>query len=85
MRISTRQAKKLRPIAIERARQSKLPIGEQVFYGGICYGMVQLYWVHDHKPYKIGTLMGKHTAFSGPLTHCYRTREEYEASGVHWL
>jgi len=81
---TVKQARTLRPIAVERARASRLIKGEQVFFGGICYGMVKLAWTYEHKPYRIGMFIGKSTAFTGPMTHAYPTLAEYEASGVHW-
>lgn len=81
---SARQARRLRPIAAERARAGKLVVGTTVFFGGICYGYVRLYSIHQGKPLRYGLFTARSGAFFGPLRAAYNTREEYEASGVHW-
>lgn len=86
-RIRTRrQASRLRPVALERARQSTLHEGDEVFYGGICYGRVSIYSITDTKPYKVAILQGLRGKgmFRGCLAYAYPTCDEYEASGVHW-
>lgn len=81
---TTRAARKLRPLATERARQSRLPVGGEVFFGGIAYCKVTLLWVVEGKPNLRGYFVGRSGyGFFGPLTHCYPTRAEYDASGVH--
>lgn len=83
---TTRQATRLRPVAVERARQSTFREGDEVFYGGITYGRVSLFWLYDTKPYKVAVFRGIRggVMFPGSLAYAYPTREEYEASGVHW-
>lgn len=85
--VSKRRLAGLRLVAKERIRQSKFKRGEIVFCGGLCYGMVELGRVSqfDKRPQRsVATVFGKHTAFFTSMTHIYRTKEEYEASGVHW-
>ena len=86
MRIRTAaQARRLRPIATERARESKFHEGDEVFYGGICYGRVSIYAIDDTKPYKVAILRGlRGGMFHGCLAYAYPTMADYEASGVHW-
>lgn len=81
---TSRQAKKLRPIAVERARQANFAEGQTVFYGGICYSNVTLFRIGSEKPYRSAVLEGKSAMFFGSMTHAYPTRAEYEASGIHW-
>ena len=51
--LRTRQARKLRPVAIERARHSKFQPDDVVFLGGICWYPVKIIMVTDAKPYRI--------------------------------
>lgn len=47
---STRQAARLRPIAVERARQGKFKPGDKVFLRGISYAPVRVVLVIDDVP-----------------------------------
>ena len=52
MSLTTRQARKLRPIAIERARHSKFRAGDVVYFGGIGWYPVKIGAVLDLHPYR---------------------------------
>lgn len=49
--IGTRLARRLRPIARERARLMKMKPGQQMFYGDMLYGKVTVVKRGDMKPY----------------------------------
>lgn len=58
-RIRTRrQARKLRPIATERARHSKFKVGEVVFYHGYGWYPALVIIKIERKPYRIYVLQG---------------------------
>jgi len=83
---TSRAARKLRPVAVERARQGKIREGDIVFYGDISWATVEVVMIFDHKPYRAALLRSVRSGgcFVGGLGWAYPSREEYEASGVHW-
>lgn len=88
MRIRTaKQAAKLRPIATERARQSKIREGDVVFHGGIGWGEVRVDRIyrnaHGGKLHS-ALVFGKRSCWVQNLAVLYPTKAEYIASGVHW-
>lgn len=83
---TTKQATKLRPLAIERARQSKFHIGDEVFYGGISWARTEIWNIYDTKPHRTGLFRSvtNGSFMHGSLRFVYPDVGAYIASGVHY-
>lgn len=53
---STRAARKLRPVATERARHTKFKVGDELYFGGIGWYPVKVIHITDRKPARIFTV-----------------------------
>lgn len=78
-----RQARKLRPIAQERARHSKFRVGDIAFFGGIGWYPVEVRYVHDLKPFRVFLVRGAKNGgyFSVTGRGMFTDREECSSYG----